>query len=279
MQEKAIAENQPDLDNIPTMIPVELTLGIAYGLLLNLTVSPQSPVFTLPLVFLLFVLPTANLLITIKRQKKLLLYRCAWPVPLIMTCAYVLLMVYDSRSLAVGSAQAAYLYFGIFFNAFCADLSRNNSIIQRLKFIANGSMIGGIGVTIGALAGVLLHRLGIFTDVRVGILVLFVIISVHLAWASLLGNQRHEGGLSLAPQTVFVSKEVFSTERSDKLGLEHGLTQGEKRVLFGLAMDKTPRAIAAEHNVEVSTVRSQIKSVYAKLDVHSRQELLDLIRE
>jgi DNA-binding CsgD family transcriptional regulator len=267
------------LDNIPTVIPVELTLGMAYGLLLNLTISPQSPVFTLPLIFLLLVLPTVNLLITIKRKKRLLLYRSAWPVPLIMTCAYVLLMVYDSRSLAVGSAQAAYLYFGIFFSAFCTDLNKGNSPNQRLKFIANGSMFGGIGVTIGALAGVLLHRFGIFTDARVGILVLFVIISVHLAWASLLGNQRHESGLSLAPRTISVPKEVFSTERSDRLSLEHGLTQGEKRVLLGLAMNKTPQVIATEHKVELSTVRSQIKSVYAKLGVHSRQELLDLIRE
>lgn len=58
------------------------------------------------------------------------------------------------------------------------------------------------------------------------------------------------------------------------LGLEmlasaHGLTLAEHRVLAGLVHDMTPSEIARRHDVEVTTVRTQILSIRAKLDARS----------
>lgn len=57
------------------------------------------------------------------------------------------------------------------------------------------------------------------------------------------------------------------------------LTARELDILVQLAGDSTPAEMAAENVVSVSTIRSQIKSIYRKLDVHSRMEAVNRGRE
>ena len=63
------------------------------------------------------------------------------------------------------------------------------------------------------------------------------------------------------------------------LGLEllagsYGLTLAERRVLAALVREATPREIAIEHEVALSTVRTQISSIRAKLGTRSIDGLL-----
>jgi DNA-binding CsgD family transcriptional regulator len=64
-----------------------------------------------------------------------------------------------------------------------------------------------------------------------------------------------------------------------ELGLEmlaasHGLTMAERRVLAGLLRQTTPRQIAAENAVSLTTVRTQISAIRAKLGARSIEALL-----
>lgn len=63
----------------------------------------------------------------------------------------------------------------------------------------------------------------------------------------------------------------------DNLIAEYGLTAREGDILFVLLQQKKPAEIAQELFIEVGTVRTHIKHIYTKLDVHSRQELLELV--
>ena len=58
------------------------------------------------------------------------------------------------------------------------------------------------------------------------------------------------------------------------VALEHGLTPRETDVLLLLLMGKDAKTMAEELFVSFNTVRSHIRRVYAKLDVHSRAELM-----
>lgn len=69
-----------------------------------------------------------------------------------------------------------------------------------------------------------------------------------------------------------------------ELGLEmlarcFGLTLAERRVLAGLMRDATPREIADENLVALSTVRSQIASTRTKLGARRIEDLLLLLSE
>ena len=68
-------------------------------------------------------------------------------------------------------------------------------------------------------------------------------------------------------------------EPCSALGLEllassYGLTLAETRVLAALTHKATPREIAAQNAVAMSTVRTQISSIRAKLDVRSIEGVL-----
>lgn len=79
-------------------------------------------------------------------------------------------------------------------------------------------------------------------------------------------------------RTVIVT-ESFEAARSrkiDEVTADFDLTPREKDVLSGLAQGHTARGIAGQLGISTSTVQSHIKSLYAKLGVNKKQQVLDL---
>ena len=62
-----------------------------------------------------------------------------------------------------------------------------------------------------------------------------------------------------------------------RLGRERGLTQRECEVLLMLAQRKTAGDIERELCVAYGTAKAHIRHVYRKLDIHSREELFELV--
>ena len=66
-------------------------------------------------------------------------------------------------------------------------------------------------------------------------------------------------------------------DRCAALASEHGLTPRESEILVHLGQGRTARAVSEKLVVSENTVKYHIKSIYQKLDVHSRDEVVDLI--
>ena len=66
-------------------------------------------------------------------------------------------------------------------------------------------------------------------------------------------------------------------ERIDGLATFYGLTQRETEVLMLLAQGKSVRGIGLDMFIAEGTVKAHIQHIYQKLDVHNRQELLNVI--
>lgn len=70
------------------------------------------------------------------------------------------------------------------------------------------------------------------------------------------------------------------TERGracEELSLRGRLTPKEKEVLSLLSEGRTVKSISERLVVSENTTKSHVKSIYQKLDVHSRSEILGLI--
>lgn len=67
------------------------------------------------------------------------------------------------------------------------------------------------------------------------------------------------------------------SERCAVLSQQHGLTARENDTLLLLAKGRDVPSIAKQLFISENTVRSHSKSIYKKLDIHSKQELLDLL--
>jgi LuxR family maltose regulon positive regulatory protein len=74
-------------------------------------------------------------------------------------------------------------------------------------------------------------------------------------------------------------QKSISSGGISEVDLAEPLSQREKEVLRLLVTDLTTPEIAGEMIVSVSTVRSHIKNIYAKLGVHSRYEAVTKARE
>ena len=87
-------------------------------------------------------------------------------------------------------------------------------------------------------------------------------------------------GLPAQPSAPSVDAGRVKTPFKDVIaavGARYGLTAQEERVLFFCAKGKNARAIADEMTVSLNTVKSHLRTLYAKLDVHSQQELIALV--
>lgn len=65
----------------------------------------------------------------------------------------------------------------------------------------------------------------------------------------------------------------------EMLASQHALTLAEKRVLSGLLQGRRVQALAAEHRVQVSTVRSQVAALRTKFGVQRLEDLVRLAAE
>jgi len=65
--------------------------------------------------------------------------------------------------------------------------------------------------------------------------------------------------------------------KSDILAKEKGLTKRETEVMTYLAEGRDLAYICSECYLSRNTVKSYTKSIYLKVDVHSKQELIDLV--
>lgn len=84
----------------------------------------------------------------------------------------------------------------------------------------------------------------------------------------------HIGLPHRAPATASASP---LEDKCARLAKEHDLTEREAAVLVPLAKGHTVKSIAEQFTVSFHTVRSQVRSIYLKLGVHSREELLDML--
>ena len=89
----------------------------------------------------------------------------------------------------------------------------------------------------------------------------------------------------LAPELVIEKAPVDKTANHGRpyvtacknVGALAGLSTREQDILEMLAMGRGSENIAKRLSISLNTVRTHTHNIYAKLDVHSRQELIDLI--
>ena len=66
-------------------------------------------------------------------------------------------------------------------------------------------------------------------------------------------------------------------ERCAQLGAEGGLTERETEIFAMLARGRNGQYVMDHYVISRNTVKSHVKHIYAKLGVHSQQELIDLV--
>jgi DNA-binding CsgD family transcriptional regulator len=116
--------------------------------------------------------------------------------------------------------------------------------------------------------------------IRVALICTWLALMCLLAFSAIMLRQRQPArsgseNASLPPATPFVSLE----KRSAELTSLHGLTPRESQIIVELIHGKNLAAIGESLCISTNTVRTHVQHLYAKLKVHNRQELLDLLED
>ena len=100
-------------------------------------------------------------------------------------------------------------------------------------------------------------------------------------YAALAGDpaSRQESEPAHDGATPKAREEAPYAEHLSQLGKQYSLTERELEVVGLLAQGRSRISIGEKLYISENTVRTYVKNIYAKLDIHSKQELLDRLEE
>ena len=138
------------------------------------------------------------------------------------------------------------------------------------------AMWGGRFVAQGVLE---LEAVGVDGDLLISLLTMVMVLVATMVfyseqeYSSRWGANFIDGGTD----SVEVVRKQELGDRCSEVASEHGLTMREEEILLLLAQHKTVSDIEHELFIANGTAKAHVRHIYQKLDIHSRQELFDML--
>jgi len=156
-------------------------------------------------------------------------------------------------------------------------IASHSGLPQRVYCVGKGSIY--LGMLVGALTASLIHAepgLGSPTETVATIVVYLLILAVVYVFNNSTVNIAIKTSFN-GSDPVFIARTIEL--KCEELGKRFDLTSREREMLAYLAQGRTLPYIEAELHISHGTVSSHRDHIYAKLGVHSRQDLLDLFSD
>ena len=161
-----------------------------------------------------------------------------------------------------------------------AVASRNSR--GAVAAFAWGRGVSSLGTTLGAAVGVHANTLaGMGTplfDLFAAVLVLLFVGYALIGLKNFSFREAIDGVTPVETAVVEAPKATFD-ERCQALASQYGLTPRELEVFQMLARGRDRAYIQEQLVVSRNTVKAHVKHIYAKLDIHSHQDLIDLVEK
>lgn len=208
---------------------------------------------------------------------------------LALTAGFLLVIVGGSTSamLANGIINVGTCVFGVALNSTLVALAARNHLAS-MSIVGWGQGLSGLATTLGALLGTTANALDAAgchrqLEALVAGLVLALVAYVLFGLRGFSLKATIEGVVppepACEPQPLTPSAEESFAARCHELACAHGLTPREEETFSMLARGRDRAYIEERLGVSRNTVKAHVKHVYAKLGIHSHQELIDLVEE
>ncbi len=179
---------------------------------------------------------------------------------------------------SLGFAESATYYFDMTMAVACFTVCKATGVSAPQVF-AHAFLARNVGFFIGDFVGMEIHENVPLTNEVFSVLGIAVFLLLCVVTFNIGGEKYAKTAWGVVPKED--PKALFERqlcERCDALAEEFRLTGREREVLKLLAQNKRPKEISDELVVSVATVRTHVQGVYNKLDVHSHDELVRLVR-
>ena len=168
--------------------------------------------------------------------------------------------------------------------ALCAyEAQRHGAVSVPLGAVCWGvlSLSTGVGAVLGRVCSQLSLDEALFYGCLAMVFAYLIIIALVFAAVAPARKRRSEAKPSESSEALVSAPAIASPSIDDTVGFlvqRHGLTPRERDVLELLAVGRSGTYIAETLCISPDTVKGHTRRIYAKLDVHSKQELLDLFQ-
>lgn len=259
------------------------TFSFLSGFALALNVIAGVPI-SLPLASICSFIASAALLLAAHKQTFIDL---AAKVAALVSIAGILLAISIGSTplapwanIALGAANAC---FSMLLTLCMTSLCKRNPSGAPLV-IAFSNLLTSMGVDLGALTG---HSANAFLANYPNLASLFLsgmlitFIALCFAWIS-----RYKFAdiiFDVKPLKAIVAQDAteqegdFFTHACNEIAAAAGLTKRESEIFIMLAKGRNGKFIEDFYTVSYNTVKTHVKHIYTKIDVHSQQELIDLV--
>lgn len=187
---------------------------------------------------------------------------------------------------------------GVFFLMSCFEILSTSNLSRKTRYLfsnyerafmryrAHGRMVFCVGWLMGLTSVSAMEWrsdiLEIVSFVLFGVLSAAISLALYHSALDVRDNRGKARAIAHALHSALTGKPEDDFEKSYRYALarmaeEFGLTSREREVLSYLARGRDVKYIAETFTVSVNTVRSHVCSIYSKMGVHSRRELIDAV--
>ncbi len=198
---------------------------------------------------------------------------CRWISPVIIVSSAAMIMGTQAAGFVSDICiQAADLSLQTVIFIYCASLA---SRIHASDVLFVGLCCGfqQLGVLIGNLLGI-----GVRPDATAALYLVLILICAVAFSPLIVPSTRQDLAQIQQSATRQTSSDNLETAL-DKIADRYGLSEREREVFRYLARGRSQTYIREQLVLSKNTVSSHVKHIYQKMNVHSRQELLDIVEK
>lgn len=144
------------------------------------------------------------------------------------------------------------------------------------RYTSTATFVNFLGIFLGWAIGYALFALlgPEHFDTGFGVVSVVLVMMIILYMTITGGGEESESGVAKSTQFQDAWKD-----KCHDISEQHKLTKQEERIFMMLARGRSYGYIADELYISTHTVKTHIYHIYRKVDIHSQQELIDLVEE
>lgn len=209
-------------------------------------------------------------------------YRIMFPV---IATALLVLSIFNGTELIV--TMLLYAAFSLLFAMImpsCLETAQSEGVEVRFAFGVFAGIVYA-AFAAGALASVVLYHARVFDAPIPLIAALLVLYALSMAYAGMQRREKPQGERDAGEAATDAAGEAVAAsdasleKRCEAIVRRFELSPRESDVLVAFAHGRNVAYLAERLCLSENTIRSHSKSLYTKLGIHSKQELLDLVEE
>lgn len=260
------------------LLSLAVVVGLVYGVMRGVTLAfGRGTVEEATLATVLGVAASGILLLatTVFYRKESELYLvCEISFPLLAAGFLLLPQFTDGLSLPLVVFTVGHGYFYFLLWVFCVDQSQTAGRDPLAVFAAG--LLAFLGSSlVGSVASDVLALTGFEESGFVGILSLVVVYLFVLVFAVLFGRTRAERSRDL--QEADERRRLLFDRCALQVAEEGGLTSRETEIFAMLAHGRDRASIREQLCISNDTVKTHTRRIYAKLNIHAKQEARELV--